>query len=127
MLQFAKIKPAILPDSGRGLIATADIQPGECVCDVPVSAAIRVYPGCPTVLQIPQTEWQQLPWYGQLALTLLNEQRQGADSKWCAYIRQLPTAVDVPVLWSEAEVQQLQCGYFIEQVCKTTLFVELIC
>jgi hypothetical protein len=34
--------------------------------------------------------------------------------------------VDVPVLWSEAEVQQLQCGYFIEQVCSATLFVELI-
>lgn len=115
-LTFAKIKPAVLPGSGRGLICLSDIQPGECVCNVPVSAAIRVYPGCPTVLQIPEKVWQQLPWYGQLALTLLNEQCQGPVSKWADYITQLPAAVDAPVLWQEPEVQQLQCAYFIEQV-----------
>jgi hypothetical protein len=68
------------------------------------------------VLQIPEKLWQELPWYGQLALTLLNEQRQGAASKWSDYIKQLPSAVDVPVLWKEPEVQQLQCTYFVEQV-----------
>lgn len=117
-LQFAKIKPAIQPGSGRGLVATADIQPGEPIIDVPVSAAIRVFPGCPPALGVPEAIWQQLPWYGQLALTLLAEQRQGQGSKWADYIRQLPAAgdVDVPVVWGEAEVQQLQCAYFIEQV-----------
>lgn len=84
--------------------------------DVPVSAAIRVYPGCPPALAVPQAVWQQLPWYGQLALTLLGEQRLGPASKWADYIRQLPGDVDVPVVWGEAEVQQLQCAYFIEQV-----------
>lgn len=116
LLQFAKIKPAVQPDSGRGLVATADIQPGECVVNVPIAAAIRVYPGCPTVFQIPQNTWEALPWYGQLALTLLHEAHLGPASKWADYIKQLPTAVDVPVLWSDQEVQQLACGYFISQV-----------
>lgn len=121
-LKFAKIKPAVLPGSGRGLICLSDIQPGESICEVPITAAVRVYPGCPPVLQIPQQVWQQLPWYGQLALTLLSEQQQGSASKWADYIRQLPAAVDVPVLWEEAEVAALQCAYFIEQVSRVCPF-----
>jgi hypothetical protein len=116
LLQFAKIKPAVQPDSGRGLLATADIQPGECVVNVPIAAAIRVYPGCPTVFQLPQSTWDTLPWYGQLALTLLHEAHLGQPSKWADYIKQLPTAVDVPVLWSDQEVKHLACDYFIIQV-----------
>jgi hypothetical protein len=67
-------------------------------------------------LGVPSQLFQQLPWYGQLALTLLSEQQQGSASKWADYIRTLPAAVDAPVLWSEADVAQLQCPYFIQQV-----------
>lgn len=117
-VQFAKIKPAELPGySGRCLVALGDIQPGECVVNVPVASALRVYPGCPTALpQIPQPVWSQLPWYVQLALTLLSEQQKGAASKWADYIRLLPGSVDVPVLWSQPQLQQLQCAYFVETV-----------
>jgi hypothetical protein len=101
-------------------VATADIQPGECVVNVPTAAAIRVYPGCPTVFQIPSNMWEALPWYGQLALTLLHEAQLGPASKWADYIKQLPTAVDVPVLWSDQEVQQLSCSYIISQVSSST-------
>lgn len=115
-LKFAKIKPAVLPGSGRGLVCLADIQPGECVCEVPISAALRVYPGCPVVLGVPSQLFRQLPWYGQLALTLLSEQQQASASKWADYIRTLPAAVDAPVLWTEAQVAELQCPYFMQQV-----------
>lgn len=115
-LKFAKIKPALLPGSARGLVCLADIQPGEYVCEVPISAALRVYPGCPSVLGVPSQLFQQLPWYGQLALTLLSEQQQASASKWADYIRMLPAAVDTPVLWTEAEVAELQCPYFMQQV-----------
>lgn len=75
--------------------------------------------------------WQQLPWYGQLALTILSEWRQGSASKWADYIKQLPEAVDVPALWSDAELQQLRCGYFIEQVwlraCHCSCFSPMSC
>lgn len=131
VLQFAKIKPALQPGSGRGLIAISDIQPGDCICNVPVSAALRVFPGCPPALQVPAGVWQQLPWYGQLALTILSEWQQGSASKWADYIKQLPAAVDVPALWRDAELQQLRCGYFIEQVglrsCHCGFFSPMSC
>ncbi|WIA33481.1 hypothetical protein OEZ86_006609 [Tetradesmus obliquus] len=59
--------------------------------------------------------WQQLPWYAQLALVLLSELQQGKSSKFADYSALLPEQVDVPALWSEEELQQLRCPYFIEQ------------
>ncbi|WIA13342.1 hypothetical protein OEZ85_006924 [Tetradesmus obliquus] len=59
--------------------------------------------------------WQQLPWYAQLALVLLSELQQGMSSKFADYSALLPEQVDVPALWSEEELQQLRCPYFIEQ------------
>lgn len=52
----------------------------------------------------------------QLALVLLSEIKQARSSKFSDYLALLPDQVDVPALWSEAELNQLKCGYFIEQV-----------
>ena len=105
------------------MVATADIAAGDCIINVPVSAAIRVYPGCPAVLQVPAALWQELPWYAQMALTLLHEVVQGPASKFADYCKQLPAAVDAPVLWQEEALQQLRCGYFIEQVCEPAMWL----
>lgn len=118
LLQYAKVKPVDQASSGggRGLLATADIASGECLVSVPLSAALRVYPGCPPALGCPAPTWQQLPWQSQLALTLLAEVLQGRASKWSDYLAVLPADVDLPAVWSDREVEQLQCAYFIQQV-----------
>lgn len=52
----------------------------------------------------------------QLALILLEEKVQARSSRFADYLAVLPREVDVPVLWSDSELQQLRCAYFIEQV-----------
>uniref|UniRef100_A0A383VDZ6 SET domain-containing protein n=1 Tax=Tetradesmus obliquus TaxID=3088 RepID=A0A383VDZ6_TETOB len=116
-IQFAKIKPAVFGSTQeRGVVATFDIGRNECICSVPAKAALRTYPGCSPALGVAADMWQQLPWYAQLALVLLSELQQGKSSKFADYSALLPEQVDVPALWSEEELQQLRCPYFIEQV-----------
>jgi hypothetical protein len=52
----------------------------------------------------------------QLALVLLSEVKQGQASKFSDYLALLPEQVEVPALWTEEELQQLRCPYFIQQV-----------
>lgn len=116
-IQFAKIKPVALPDTGdRGVIATYNINANECVCSVPARAAVRTYHGCKPALDIPTTLWQQLPWFAQIALLILDEVRKGNDSKYADYLRVLPRSIDIPALWSPDHIQQLKCKYFMQQV-----------
>ncbi|KAF6250640.1 hypothetical protein COO60DRAFT_1646404 [Scenedesmus sp. NREL 46B-D3] len=116
-MRFAKIKPAVFASSQeRGVAATFDIGSSECICSVPAKAALRIYPGRSPALGVAADVWQQLPWYAQLALVLLSEIKQARSSKFSDYLALLPDQVDVPALWSEAELNQLKCGYFIEQL-----------
>lgn len=115
-IQFAKIKPALLERGQRGILATYSINADECICSVPVKAAVRTYPGCKPALNIPQQTWAELPWYAQIALVVLECSKQGSGSRFADYVKVLPQSVDVPVLWTEEEVEQLRCQYFVEQV-----------
>ena len=63
-----------------------------------------------------QDLWSQLPWYAQLALKLLHEQALGPKSQYADYLAALPRRVDLPVLWSGEELQQLQYGPLVAQV-----------
>lgn len=116
---WAKVKPSDSSGSGggRGIVATADIAAGECLMSVPLAATLRVFPGCPPALSLPAELWQQLPWPAQLALTLLQEVSLGARSQWADYVALLPAHVDLPATaWSEANIDQLKCRYFIAEV-----------
>jgi hypothetical protein len=108
--------PTAESSDDRGLIATQSINSQDCLCSVPVTAALRVTPGCTAVFEVPQNLWQKLPWYVQLALLLLAEACKGPGSRYAEYIKTLPTHIDVPALWTDEDLQQLKCQYFIEQV-----------
>jgi putative effector of murein hydrolase LrgA (UPF0299 family) len=58
----------------------------------------------------------------QLAVVLLSELQQGRSSKFLDYLALLPDQIDVPALWSQEELQQLRCRYFIQQVKSSTCF-----
>jgi hypothetical protein len=129
-IQFAKIKPISLPaDAGapggedeRGMAATFQIAPGECIASAPATAAMRTHPGDapPSGSPLSQAAWRSLPWYARLGLLLLAEVKAGGASRWAEYVHLLPRRVDVPVLWTQSEVEQLACSYFTEQArCST--------
>lgn len=65
-----------------------------------------------------QTVWASAPWYVQLALKLLHERAQGRASQYADYLAILPSAkdIDLPVLWAEADVQELHYPHLQTQV-----------
>ncbi|KAF8058076.1 hypothetical protein HT031_005736 [Scenedesmus sp. PABB004] len=95
---------------------------GEAVASAPARATLRTHPGAPPALGVPPAEWAGLAWPARLALVLLAEVARGGSSPWAEYVAVLPRApVDVPALWSDDEVAQLRCPYFMEQARRAQL------
>ena len=53
----------------------------------------------------------------KLAVQLVYERRRGADSHLCGYIAHLPQSFDLPVTWSDQELQDLQYPFLLDMVC----------
>lgn len=83
---------------------------GEALVSVPRTTAITTHPSepCPFPQLLPDSSWQQLPWYGRLAAKLLHEASLGPASQLGTFIELLPASVDLPALWSQEQLQQLQ-------------------
>lgn len=52
----------------------------------------------------------------KMGVMLLNEQRLGDKSRLAAYVEQLPASYDSPVLWEDAQLEQLQYPALIAAV-----------
>jgi hypothetical protein len=52
----------------------------------------------------------------RLALRLCVERELGRGSEYAAAIAALPDVVDLPVMWTQGEVEQLQCPHMIHLV-----------
>lgn len=53
-----------------------------------------------------------------LAMYLLCEQRRGADSDYCAYIRTLPETYNTPLYYSKEELALMRCSPALEMTLK---------
>jgi len=102
----------------RGMAAAAEIKPDDIVVSVPRQSAITLPPKskCPCPDFVSPQYWESSPWFVKLAVRLLNEKRLGSQSSMQKYIQQLPKRVDVPVLWKQELVQQLQYPQLIHKV-----------
>lgn len=102
----------------RGVSATSGIQPGDDIMCLPRAAALTLGPKqkCPFPDFVAADYWASAPWFVKMGLKLLHERRLGQDSNLRLYIEHLPAAVDVPVLWSDDELQALQYPHLIQQV-----------
>eukprot|EP00200_Dunaliella_tertiolecta_P001304 CAMPEP_0202361426 /NCGR_PEP_ID=MMETSP1126-20121109/13995_1 /ASSEMBLY_ACC=CAM_ASM_000457 /TAXON_ID=3047 /ORGANISM="Dunaliella tertiolecta, Strain CCMP1320" /LENGTH=501 /DNA_ID=CAMNT_0048955379 /DNA_START=165 /DNA_END=1670 /DNA_ORIENTATION=- len=92
---------------------------GEVLVSVPRRSSITLAPKqrCPFPDWIKTEYWQSAPWFAKLGLLLLRERNLGQASRLSAYVAQLPSSFDHPVLWQErARLQQLQCPAMIQQV-----------
>eukprot|EP00887_Chlorella_sp_A99_P007953 scaffold12.g7953.t1 len=93
----------------RGAVALADAPPEEPLVAVPRAAALVVTPraACP-LPAFDAVAWKELPWATQMAALLLAERAAGRASRLWGYVQQLPSSIDTPVRWSEAELAELQ-------------------
>jgi hypothetical protein len=121
---FDKIDIKEFDNYGRGLVATADIQPGQVVLSIPWSLALTpaniehraLHADSEHVTELHRTAVQELLWYledqplgatDEMALLLLNEQNN-PNSYWRAYLDILPRSYSTSYYFSAEELQELQ-------------------
>lgn len=86
------------------LLTATSAQPGQCLLNVPDSSwiSLKVVANSPIGDSVASLE----PWL-QLALFILYGLSH-RDSDWSQYILSLPTSLNVPLLWSEDELDLLE-------------------
>ena len=60
--------------------------------------------------------YKEAPWFVKMAVLLLWERSRGRASPVWGYIEQLPSSIDTPVRWSEAELAELQYAPAVNEV-----------
>lgn len=86
------------------LLTATSAQPGQCLLNVPDSSwiSLKVVANSPIGNSVASLE----PWL-QLALFILYGLSH-RDSDWSQYLLSLPTSLNVPLLWSEDELELLE-------------------
>ncbi|KAI9206274.1 uncharacterized protein BJ171DRAFT_497154 [Polychytrium aggregatum] len=91
----AKLVLADFADSGRGLMATRDIEAGEAIVDIPESVLITRSVFLDSLAREGIRADQEWPLSEHQALTLfLVSQRLFPEAKWAPYVAMLPTEFD---------------------------------
>lgn len=105
----AQLRPAVFADTGRGLMATRAVQPGEVLVSIPEELLI-------TSSKVIQDDvlWKALykchikfRAMDLLALFLLYHKFLGEKSQWKAYLDSLPREYSVPAYCSQEEINVL--------------------
>lgn len=105
----AQLRPAVFADTGRGLMATRAVQPGEVLVSIPEEVLIT----SSKVIQ-DAVLWRalhkshiKLKAMDLLALFLLYHKFLGEKSQWKAYLDSLPREYSVPAYCSQEETNVL--------------------
>ncbi len=89
------------------LVASADVSQGEAVLTVPDSAWLSPAVTAKTNVGKLAAAAGLEPWL-QLALVLVADRFAGAKSELSGYAEALPEDLGTPLLWSDAELAELQ-------------------
>ncbi|EFN55457.1 hypothetical protein CHLNCDRAFT_52262 [Chlorella variabilis] len=102
----------------RGGQALSDIAADEVFVTVPRGAALVVAPNerCPCPDFVDPGFYKEAPWFVKMAVLLLWERRKGRGSSVWGYIEQLPSSIDTPVRWEEADLAELQYQPAIKEI-----------
>lgn len=94
------LRPAVFPDTGRGLQASSTIQEGDVVVTIPVEALITR----DLVLHtLPCKSISHLSTQTLLSVWLLSELRKGSSSSYQPYLESLPKSYTTPYFCSPEE------------------------
>ncbi|XP_040279058.1 SET domain-containing protein 4 isoform X1 [Bufo bufo] len=103
-----RLRTAHFPDTGRGLMTTQLLQPGELIISLPESCLLTTSTVLTSYLGKYIHGWRP-PVSPLLALCtfLVLERYVGDQSPWKPYLDVLPSAYDCPVYWEEETVNYL--------------------
>ncbi|KAF0302495.1 SET domain-containing protein 4 [Amphibalanus amphitrite] len=99
------LRPALFPDTGRGLLSRRPLQPGATLVSIPLSllvssaTALRSELGAALRAARPAVSAQLA-----VSLWLALERRRGADSGWRPYLASLPSAYTTPAYCEPREL-----------------------
>ncbi|XP_043211666.1 SET domain-containing protein 4-like [Amphibalanus amphitrite] len=99
------LRPALFPDTGRGLLSRRPLQPGATLVSIPLSllvssaTALRSELGAALRAARPAISAQLA-----VSLWLALERRRGADSGWRPYLASLPSAYTTPAYCEPREL-----------------------
>jgi len=94
-------------DEGHGVFAAQALQAGEATVRVPFALTMSVESAAQSDLASVLGAYRELPPDEVLALHLMHERGKGTGSFFSPFIRSLPRAFDLPVFWSDEQLQEL--------------------
>ena len=126
-VQAVGCAPAEVAEGWRGVVATADLAPDDCVLRVPGDILMSHRsaakdPDLALVLESP--EGQPLTPADRLAVHLLHEASKGESSRWHLYIQQLPRNYNLLCCFTAAERALLQAPFAIDAAERSVEQVE---
>lgn len=105
--------------SDRGLCATEPIKKRASLIVVPSEFALEVTTTAderaPRRFALSRATWRELPWFVRLALVLLSV-RNDEQHPLHGWSKSLPTTVDVPHHWADADIAWLQSPRMSSQI-----------
>ena len=114
----AKIELADLRDrlTGRGVLATDDIEEDEELFSIPKSSILTV-----GTSSLPKEVKEDLndPWLS-LIVAMVYEYQLGIESRWKQYFDVLPEQFDTLIYWSEKELEYLRGSAIVQKIGKTS-------
>ncbi|CEG38301.1 histone-lysine n-methyltransferase setd3 isoform a [Plasmopara halstedii] len=95
-------------DEGHGVFAKQNLERGQMTLQVPYKLTMNVESAAASDLQPIVAAYPQLPDDEILALHLMHERSKAFKSFYAPFIASLPTTFDLPLLWSESELDELK-------------------
>ena len=107
--------PADVSEGWRGVVATADVAPGDVVLRVPgaLLMSARSAAADPDLVAAFESHGAALTPADRLCVHLLREAARGDASPWRAYVAQLPRRYDALAGWTSAQRDELQAPHAI--------------
>ncbi|KAG1710816.1 hypothetical protein DVH05_013541 [Phytophthora capsici] len=93
---------------GHGVFAKQNLSSGQVTLRVPFKLTMNTESASQSDIAPVLEKYPQIPDDEVLALHLMHERSKGADSFFAPFIASLPTTFDLPVFWSELELNELQ-------------------
>ncbi|KAF9050042.1 hypothetical protein BJ165DRAFT_1455980 [Panaeolus papilionaceus] len=107
-------------EGGRGLVALRDLPENYAVFSIPRSLVLATRTSS-LPRKIGPAKWREYGlhkgWSG-LILCMLWESARGPASKWGTYFVSMPSKFDVPILWEQKDLVQLQGTSVVEKLGK---------
>lgn len=125
-LALLQLAAAVVPSSGRGLVAAQAISKGQSLLSIPqhlmVTAAAAQQQSCLR----PLLECTQLPSWSVLALWLAEQRAAGSSGEWWPYVQLLPGPQQTGCVleWGEEEVDWLRGSQLHEHALKLRAAAE---